>query len=44
MPDEVMGMPFGSMITFVKGFAPIKGQLSLWKEKWPERGRLSPPA
>ena len=42
MPDEVLRMPFGAMISFVKGMPAIKGQILPWNEWMPER-RLAPP-
>jgi type IV secretion system protein VirD4 len=34
MPDEVLRMPFGSMIALIKGMPVIRAQLSFW-DKWP---------
>jgi type IV secretion system protein VirD4 len=46
MPDEVLRMPFGSLISFSKGMPPMRGQLRFWDED-PElrrRGMMLPPS
>jgi type IV secretion system protein VirD4 len=46
MPDEVLRMPFGSLISFARGMPPMRGQLRFWDED-PElrrRGMIPPPS
>jgi type IV secretion system protein VirD4 len=45
MPDEVLRMPYGSLIAILNNMPPIRGQLRFWHED-PElrrRGMISPP-
>lgn len=46
MPDEVLRMPFGSLISFARGMPPMRAQLRFWDED-PElrrRGMMPPPS
>jgi type IV secretion system protein VirD4 len=45
MPDEVMRMPFGSVISFTKGMPPMRGQLRFWDEdpEFRRRAMIPPP-
>jgi type IV secretion system protein VirD4 len=44
-PDEVLRMPFGSLITLIKGLPAIRGQLRFWYEdpEFRRRGMIAPP-
>jgi type IV secretion system protein VirD4 len=42
MPDEVMRMPFGSMLALVKGMPVIRGQLAFW-DHWHDLANRVPP-
>jgi type IV secretion system protein VirD4 len=42
-PDEVMRMPFGASLTFIKGVPAIRSQLAFWFEHTRERGLIPPP-
>jgi hypothetical protein len=45
MPDEILRMPFGSLISLSKGMPALRGQLRFWDED-PElhrRGMISVP-
>jgi type IV secretion system protein VirD4 len=45
MPDEVLRMPFGSLISFAPGMPPMRGQLRFWDEdpEFNRRGMMTPP-
>jgi type IV secretion system protein VirD4 len=46
MPDEILRMPFGSMIALPRGMAAIRGQLRFWDEDVTglrRRGMIPPP-
>jgi type IV secretion system protein VirD4 len=44
MPDEVLRMPFGSMIILIKGMPAIRGQIRFWREWKLREGMMLPPA
>jgi hypothetical protein len=44
MPDEVLRMPFGSLISFARGMPPMRAQLRFWDEDPELRRRGMMPA
>jgi type IV secretory pathway TraG/TraD family ATPase VirD4 len=46
MPDEILRMPYGSMIALVKGMPAMRSQLRFWHQdpEFRQRGMIPPPA